>query len=452
MSRSEESEVVQRSLEELLRAGAAAADAVLVADELLEARVRGTEIDFVKQARQKTLGLRAFVEGSGGLQTAVTSTADLSPAVVERMAGETVALASAMAADPMAGLPQEFTTDIPDLDLFEPTDRPVEAKARIQAARAAEEAARALDERIVNSEGSHVRASFARIAYGNTAGFLGEYEASSHSMYCEPIARENGSMQRDYWMTVARKLGNLEEPAAVGRRAAERALQRLGAKTVATCEVPVIFDPRTAPTLLRQLAQCVNGYSIYRGTSFLAGKLGESIASEGVTIIDDGRLPGGLGSKPFDGEGQATRRNVVVEKGRLGTYLLDSYSARKLDMRSTGSAARGAGSGPIASATNLWLEPGNQSLDEIIATTPRGLLVTELIGFGFNPVTGDYSRGAAGLWIENGEITVPVDEITIAGNFAEMLQGIDAIASELHWFGAVASPALRISRMTVAGA
>ncbi len=452
MSRSEESEVVQRSLEELLRAGAAAADAVLVADELLEARVRGTEIDFVKQARQKTLGLRAFVEGSGGLQTAVTSTADLSPAVVERMAGETVALASAMAADPMAGLPQEFTTDIPDLDLFEPTDRPVEAKARIQAARAAEEAARALDERIVNSEGSHVRASFARIAYGNTAGFLGEYEASSHSMYCEPIARENGSMQRDYWMTVARKLGNLEEPAAVGRRAAERALQRLGAKTVATCEVPVIFDPRTAPTLLRQLAQCVNGYAIYRGTSFLAGKLGESIASEGVTIIDDGRLPGGLGSKPFDGEGQATRRNVVVEKGRLGTYLLDSYSARKLDMRSTGSAARGAGSGPIASATNLWLEPGNQSLDEIIATTPRGLLVTELIGFGFNPVTGDYSRGAAGLWIENGEITVPVDEITIAGNFAEMLQGIDAIASELHWFGAVASPALRISRMTVAGA
>ena len=170
-----------------------------------------------------------------------------------------------------------------------------------------------------------------------------------------------------------------------------------------------------------------------------------------MTIIDDGRLPGGLGSKPFDGEGQATRRNVVVEKGRLGTYLLDTYSARKLDMRSTGSAARGAGSGPVASTTNLWLEPGNQSLDEIIATTPRGLLVTELIGFGFNPVTGDYSRGAAGLWIENGEITVPIDEITIAGNFAEMLQGIDAIASELHWFGAIASPALRISRMTVAG-
>jgi PmbA protein len=452
VSRSEESEVVQRSLEELLRAGAAAADAVLVADELLEARVRGTEIDFVKQAREKTLGLRAFVEGSGGLQTAVTSTADLSPAVVERMAGETVALASAMAADPMAGLPREFTAEFPDLDLFEPTDRPVEAKARIQAARAAEEAARAQDERIVNSEGSHVRASFARIAYGNTVGFLGEYEAGSHSLYCEPIARENGSMQRDYWMTVARKLENLEEPAAVGRRAAERALQRLGAKPVATCEVPVIFDPRTAPTLLRQLAQCVNGYSIYRGTSFLAGKLGESIASEGVTIIDDGRLPGGLGSKPFDGEGQATRRNVVVEKGRLGTYLLDTYSARKLDMRSTGSAARGAGSGPVASTTNLWLEPGNQSLDEIIATTPRGLLVTELIGFGFNPVTGDYSRGAAGLWIENGEITAPVDEITIAGNFAEMLQGIDAIASELHWFGAIASPALRISRMTVAGA
>jgi PmbA protein len=258
-------------------------------------------------------------------------------------------------------------------------------------------------------------------------------------------------MQRDYWMTVAHKLADLEEPGAVGRHAAERALRRLGAKAVPTCEVPVIFDALTAPSLLRQLASCVNGYAVYRGTSFLGGKLGEMIASDAVTIIDDGRLPGGLGSKPFDAEGQPTRRNVIVEKGRLGSYLLDSYSARKLDLQSTGSAARGAGSGPSASTTNLWLEPGTQTLDEIIASTDEGLLVTELIGFGFNPLTGDYSRGAAGLWIENGEITHPVAEITIAGNFAEMLTSIDAIASELLWLGSAASPPLRISRMTVGG-
>ena len=447
-----ERDSLELALAAVQRAGASAADAVLVSGELLEARVRASEIDFVKQARSKTLGLRAFVEGKSGLRTALTSTSDLSPDVVERMAEETVALATATAEDPMAGLPDGgFASDVPDLDLFEPTDRPVEAEERIAAARSAEQAARDVDERIVNSDGSQVSASFAQGAYSNTAGFLGEYESAYHSMFSEPIARENGSMQRDYWMTVGRKLGDLEEPASVGRQAAQRALRRLGAKPVATCEVPVIFDPLTAPSLLWQLAQCVNGYSVYRGTSFLAGKLGETIASDAVTIIDDGRLPGRLGSKPFDGEGQPTRRNVIVERGKLETYLLDSYSARKLELASTGSAARGAGSGPSASTTNLWLEPGSLTEDEIIASTDRGLLVTELIGFGFNPVTGDYSRGAAGLWIENGELTGPVEEITIAGNLAEMLMGIDAVGRELRWFGAVASPSLRIARMTVAG-
>ncbi len=447
-----ESDSLELALATVRRAGASAADAVLVSGEVLEARVRGSEIDFVKQARDKTLGLRAFVQGKSGLRTALTSTSDLSPDVVGHMAEETIALAKATEEDPMAGLPDAgFASDVPDLDLFEPTDRPVEADERIAAARLAEEAARALDLRIVNSEGSQVSASFSHVAYANTAGFLGEYESAHHSLFSEPLARENGTMQRDYWMTVARKLGDLEEPASVGRHAAERALRRLGAKAVATCEVPVIFDALTAPSLLRQLAQCVNGYSVYRGTSFLAGKLGETIASDGITIIDDGRLSGHLGSKPFDAEGQPTRRNVIVECGVLETYLLDSYSARKLELASTGSAARSAGSGPSASTTNLWLEPGNLTEDEIIAGTDRGLLVTELIGFGFNPVTGDYSRGASGLWIENGEITGPVDEITIAGNFGEMLTGIDAVGRELRWFGAVASPAVRIARMTVAG-
>jgi PmbA protein len=238
----------------------------------------------------------------------------------------------------------------------------------------------------------------------------------------------------------------------VGRRAADRALRRLGARRVATCEVPVIFDALTAPSLLQQLAGCLSGYAIYRRASFLVERLGEPIASPLVTAIDDGRLPGGLGSRPFDGEGLPTRRTPLVSRGRLSSWLLDSYSARKLSLASTGNAARSAGSAPGVAPTNLWIEPGERTLEAIIADTPRGLLVTELIGMGFNPVTGDYSRGAAGLWIEGGEIAFPVEEITIAGNLADMLRDVDAVGSELLWLSRVASPPLRVARMTVAGA
>jgi PmbA protein len=258
-------------------------------------------------------------------------------------------------------------------------------------------------------------------------------------------------MQRDYWLTTARRLADLEEPAAVGRRAAERALRRLGARRVPTCEAPVIFDAVTAPSLLGHLAGCVNGYAVYREASYLAGREGEIVGSEALTVVDDGRLAGGLGSRPFDAEGLPTRRNVVLERGRLATWLLDTYSARKLGRRSTGNAARGAGSPPTAAPTNLWLEPGDATLDEIVAATPRGLLVTELIGMGFNPVTGDYSRGAAGLWIEGGEIAFPVEEITIAGNLEQMLRAVDVVGSELVWLGRVAAPPLRVARMTIAG-
>jgi PmbA protein len=216
--------------------------------------------------------------------------------------------------------------------------------------------------------------------------------------------------------------------------------------------VPVIFDFMTARSLLSQLVSCTSGYAVYRKSTFLADKLGEQIANERLTAIDDGRRRGGLGSRPFDGEGLPTRRNVLLERGRLSTFLLDSSSARKLGMVSTGNATRSAGSSPGVGPSNLWFEPGDESLEEIIARTDRGLLVTELIGQGFNPVTGDYSRGAAGMWIEGGELAYPVEEITIAGNFGDMLNDVDAVGSDLVWLGRVASPSLRISRMTVAGA
>jgi PmbA protein len=445
-------EIVTHALRAAATAGADVADAVLVDSDSLEARVRGDEVDFVSQAREHTLGIRALVRGDGGFQSAVTSTSDLSDAAVERMAGEAVALGRATAADPHAGIPDDgFATDAPELGLFDPADLDIEVDAHIAEAFAAEHAARETDPRISNSEGSQIGSGHMRVAYGNSAGFFGSYDMGSHSLFSEPLAIEGGAKQRDYWMTAARRRSALEAPASVGRRAAERALRRLGARPVPTCEAPVIFDPVTAPSLLGHIAACVNGYSVYRQTSFLAERRGDEIASELVTVLDDGRLPGGLGSKPFDGEGQATRRNVVVERGRLASFLLDSYSARKLGSESTGNAARGAGSLPTAAPTNLWLEPGDADLDQIIADTGRGLLVTELIGMGFNPVTGDYSRGAAGLWIEDGEIAFPVEEITIAGNLADMLKRIDAVGSDLTWLGRIASPSVRIANMTIAG-
>ncbi|MFO0687712.1 MAG: TldD/PmbA family protein [Myxococcota bacterium] len=445
--------IALHALEAVRKAGATQADVLLVEGDDREVRVRGDEIEFVKQAQGRGLGIRALVARAGGIQTAIVSTSDLAPQVVERMAHEAVALAKETAPDPLAGLPESgFASDLPALGLFDAADRGVPIDARIEDARRAEAAARAADPRITNSEGSQASSGFARVVYANSQGFVGEYESASHGLFSEPIAQGDGGMQRDHWSTTGRRLRDLEDAAAVGREAARRALRRLGAKRVATCEVPVLFDSRTAPSLIGQLASCASGYSIYRQSSFLEGRLGEAIASDGVTIVDDGRLPGGLGSKPFDGEGLPTRRTVIVRDGRLESWLLDCYSARKLGLASTGSAARGTGSAPRVGTTNLWLEPGHGTLEQLVSELDRGLLVTELIGMGFNPTTGDYSRGAAGLWIEHGEIVHAVEEITIAGNLLGMLQSIDRIGGELVWHGRTASPPLRIAAMTVAGA
>jgi PmbA protein len=392
------------------------------------------------------------VRADGGFRSATTSTSDLAPDAIDRLAAETAALARHTAPDPAAGLPEGgFAGELPDLALSDPADASLSLEARIAAARRMEEASRAVDPRVTNSEGSEVSSHDGRIVYGNSLGFLGEYAASHHALFSMPIASEDGAMQTDHWMSAARSWRALEEPGAVGRRAAERALRRLGARRVPTCEVPVIFDPLTARSLLGHLAACATGGTVYRGMSFLAGRLGEAIAAPSVTVIDDGRLRSGLGSQPFDGEGLPTRRTPVVERGRLASWLLDSYSARKLGLASTGNALRGAGGAPSAGTLNFWLEPGVASLDEIVADTPRGLLVTSLFGHGFNSVTGDLSRGAAGHWIEGGALAFPVHEITVAGNLGEMLLAIDAVGNDLLWQGRTAAPSLRVARMTVAG-
>ena len=446
-----------RALETARRAGAAQADGLIVSGDDREVRVRGDEVEFVKQAQERGLGIRVLVEAKGGLQTAIVSTSDLAGDAVDRMAEEAVALAQETAPDAHAGLPEGgFAEDWPDLELFDPADRDVPLEARIEDAKQAEAAARSADPRIHNSEGSAASSGTGEVVYANSRGFVGGYASASHGLFSEPLAQEGDSMQRDYWATAGRRLADLEDPAAVGRRAAERALRRLGGRRVETCEVPVLFDSLTSPSLVGQLVSCLSGYSVYREASFLHEKMGQSIGSDQLTIIDDGRLPGRLGSKPFDGEGQPTRRNVLVENGVLKSWLLDHYSASKLGLSSTGSASRGAGSAPRVGTTNLWLEPDrcgeDRSLEAMIAEIDRGLLVTELIGMGFNPTTGDYSRGAAGLWIEKGEIAYPVEEITIAGNLGQMLSDLDRIGSELVWRGRTAAPPVRIGRMTVAGA
>jgi PmbA protein len=258
-------------------------------------------------------------------------------------------------------------------------------------------------------------------------------------------------MERDYWYTSARHLADLEPPEEIGREAARRAVRRLGGRKGETTEVPVIFDPETAASLIRGMAVAASGPSLYRGTSFLIGQRGQTVASPRVTIVDDPLMPQGLGSRPFDGEGLPSRRTVLVDRGVLASYLLDTYSARRLGLEATGHAAREGGGGVTVGYTNLYLEPGPWAPEEILRSVDRGLYVTELIGFGVNFVTGDYSRGAVGFWIEGGELAYPVEEITIAGNLRQMMQDVEMVGRDLTFRDQTAAPTLKISRLTVAG-
>jgi PmbA protein len=442
-------EIADLLLNAATRHGATAADVVLAEAGSLDVAVRLGEIEKLKQARQKHLGLRVFM----GERSAITSSADFSHEALEQLAEEACALAQVTAVDPFSGLPQasELATGVADLDLYDPAVEAVTPEEAILSAKEAEEAALSADERLTNSEGASFDASAGRVVYASTLGFRGDYRSSRAALSVVPVATEKGAMQRDYWYSAQRKLAALESAASVGRKAAERTLRRLGARQVQTAEVPVIFDPETAAGFIGHLAAAASGYALYKGASFLIGKLGQRVAPECVTIVDDGTLPGRLGSKPFDGEGLPTRRTVVVDRGVLASYLFDTYSARKLQGRSTGNAARSVADAPRVAPTNFVLQTGSASPQDIIRSVKRGLYVTELIGFGVNSVTGDYSRGAVGLWIEDGELAYPVEEITIAGNLLKMYDSIEVIGNDLELRHSVAAPTIKIARMTVAG-
>jgi PmbA protein len=429
------------------RKGATAADVVAVEGDSASVQVRLSVVDKLSKAQEKRLGLRVYFDR----RSAGASTSDFSPAALDDLVETTCALARAVVEDPHAGLPDPsaLAQDIPDLDLYDglvlPMDRMIELATRM------EQAALAVDPRLSNSEGAEFSTFGGRTVFASSHGFYGEYPSSSYSCTVSPIAIQNGLMQRDYWYAMCRKFAALDSPEAVGKEAGRRTVRRLGARKISTCRVPVVFDQEMAGTFLGNLCSAVNGYAIYKGASYLIGRLGERIAPETVTIYDDGRMPGGLGSKPFDGEGLATRKNVVVEQGLLKTYLLDTYAARKLNLTSTGNASRSVGEAPSAGATNFYLAPGVLSPEEIVRSVKRGLYVTELIGFGINMVTGDYSRGAVGFWIEDGELAYPVEEITIAGNLRDMWMNVEAIGNDLAFRGRIASPTVKIAEMTVAG-
>jgi PmbA protein len=436
-------------LEQARERGASAADAFVVEDQAFSAQVRLGQVDTVKHARERHLALRVFV----GHSVAAASTSDLSRASVARLVDEAVSLARITAPDDLAGLPDpdQLCRVVPDLDLSDPAGHALAPEEKIDLARRAEAAALASDPRITNSEGGDFADRRARYTYASSGGFAGGYETSSFSLSVSPVAAQDGEMQRDSWYHVTRKRARLDAPEEIGRIAARRALRRLGARRVKTVEAPVIFDPDMAASLVRHIAGAAAGPALYRGASFLLGKLGEQVAASSVTIVDDGSRPGALGSRPFDGEGLPVERTVIVDRGALRSYLLDTYCGRKLGLPSTHHAARD-GSGVTVSTTNVYLAAGDTDPAELIRSVKNGLYVTELIGFGVNGVTGDYSRGAVGIWIENGELAYPVEELTVAGNLLDMLRAVEGVGNDLVFRDRVAAPTLLIGRMAIAGA
>jgi PmbA protein len=428
--------------------GATAADGFLIEEQSFSASVRLGQVDTVTHSREQRLALRVFA----GRASAAASTSDLSRDSLERVVDEATALARVTSEDLHAGLPeaQELIERVPDLELEDHEGSELTPEEKIELARRAEAAALAADPRITNSEGAEYFDRRARYASATSHGFARGYSTSSFGLTVSPVASKDGEMQRDAWYTYARRRRALEDAESVGKTAAARALRRLGARKVKTAEVPVIFDPDMAASLLRSIAGAASGPSLYRRASFLFERLGTRIAAPTVTIVDDGLVPGALGSRPFDGEGLATRRTVLVGEGKLETYLLDTYSGRKLGLPSTHHATRD-GAGVSVGTNNLMLLTGSASPQDLIGSVKSGLYVTELIGFGINGVTGDYSRGAAGLWIEDGQLAFPVEEVTVAGNLLEMFERIDGIGNDLVLRDRVASPTLKIARMVVAG-
>jgi PmbA protein len=425
--------------------GADAADAVVVGSVALSNAQRLGELERLEREESQDLGLRVLV----GRRQAIVSSTDTSAEALAGLVERAVAMAKSVPEDQYCGLadPDQLATDHPDLDIFDP-DEPA-PEALIERARACEDAARAVTG-VTNSEGAEASWSMSRVSLAASNGFSGSYAGSRHSLGVSVLAGEGQGMERDYDFTSTVFSADLEDPETVGRRAGERAVRRLGPKKATTAKVPVIFDPRVAGGLIGHLAGAINGRTVARGTSFLKDKMGEPVFARGLNVVDDPHRARGLRSKPFDGEGLENTRRSVVEDGVLKTWFLDLRSARQLGLASTGNASRGTSSPPGPSATNLYLEAGAESPEALIGEIDSGFYITEMMGMGINGITGDYSRGASGFWIEKGALTYPVSEVTVAGNLKDMFLALTP-ADDLEFRYGINAPTLRVDGMTVAG-
>ncbi len=436
-------------LDDLLRrarkAGADSADAIFVQGASVSVAERLGKPEKLERAEGRDLGLRVFM----GKRQAIVSSSDTSAKALDELAERAVAMARVVPEDPFCGIADagEVATTVPDLDLCDPEEPSTEVlMARL---REAEDAARAVPG-VTNSEGAEAGWGRSHVALAATNGFRQGYETSHSSISVSVLAGEGTAMERDYDFSSAVYGSELESPAAIGRRAGEKAVKRLHPRKVETARVPIVFDRRVSNSFVGHLAGAINGASISRGVSFLKDKLGQQVLAAGLDIIDDPLRRRGKASRPFDGEGLATERRALVENGVLKTWVLDLRSARQLNLKSTGNAARGTSSPPGPSTSNLYLPAGRATAKELMADIASGFYCTEMIGFGVNMVTGDYSRGASGFWIEKGEIAYPVSEITIAGNLADMFKNLQA-ANDLEFRYGTNAPTLRIEGMTVAG-
>src|SRR5712672_3027601 len=414
-------EIAQDIVRRAMSGGATAAECVVREGDEFSTLVRLGQVETLKESGSRSIGVRVF----NGQRAASTYSSDFSGKGLERMVKSALQLAKITSEDPFGGIPEaaQLGSLSGDLDLYHEDVYSLPGPQRIDYARRAEKAALDFDPRIKNSEGGSFDAATGHKVLANSHGFVGEYRRSYCSVAAVPIAQtEDGAMQRDYWFSVAATPLKQKAPEHVGKVAAERTLRRLGARKVKTAHVPVIFDPMVSSSIIEHIFEGVNGDSVYRGASFLAGKLGQKIAGDNVNVIDDGTIPGGFGTSPFDGEGVPSRRTVVIENGVLKSYLLNTYTAKKLGLQSTANASRGLAGTPGIGPGNYFLQQGARTPRQLIADVKDGLYVTEFMGMGVNLVTGDYSRGASGLWIVNGELAYPVEEITVAGNLKDIFK------------------------------
>lgn len=443
-------QLVKKLVQRAQKKGAKQAEAYLETGRQSSVRVRDGKIEDLTQATSKGVGIRVIVRDRLGF----AYTSDFDPASLDSFVDRAIALAEAAAPNKLNGLPKakDLKGDRETMDgLFDPAVANISPDWKLNAALEMEKAGKAFDPRVTTFDNVGAGDHVADVYMASSEGAEGSYSGTYVYLYAVPVASENGQLQTSYWVDYKRFLNELDTPEAIGREAARRAVRMLGAKKVKSQKVPVIFDPMMAAGFVGSIASCANGDAVFKKSSVFAPLMGKKVAPNHVTIVDDGRLEKGLGTSPFDGEGVPTRRTPIIEKGKLASFLYDAFTARKADAKTTANAARGYSSLPSIGTNNLYLEPGDQSPEQLIKGVKNGFYVTAMLGRGADPVTGDYSRGANGLWIENGELGRAVQEVTVAGNLLSMLNGIDAIGNDLTFRGSVGAPTIRFAELTVSG-